>query len=152
LILNDKPLHGYELIDELEKRSEGAWRPSPGTIYPALRRLESRGLIVGADDDGGKRVYSLTEDGAQRILDRDPDAPAPWALFAERGESLRPVAMELMSQIRQIGRFGSAEQRRQAAEVLNRTKAELYGLMAEGTDQADPAAADPTGPDAQASD
>ena len=144
LLLSERPMHGYELIEELETRSQGAWRPSPGSIYPALRRMEARGLVVGADDEQSKRVYSITEDGYQRVADRDPEAPPPWEHFADRGPSLRPLAMELMSQVRQIGRFGSSEQRQQAADILTQAKADLYGVMATAQPDAEPSAdADP---------
>ena len=124
-------MHGYEIIEELESRSGGAWRPSPGSIYPALRRMEARGLISGDDDEQAKRVYSITEDGYERVANRDPDAPAPWEQFAERGPSIRPLAAELMSQLRQIGRFGSAEQRQRAIDIITQAKADLYAVMAE---------------------
>lgn len=124
-------MHGYEIIEELDTRSEGAWRPSPGSIYPTLRRMEARGLVAGEDDDNGKRIYSITEDGHDRVADRDPDAPLPWEQFTEEGPSLRPLVMEMMSQVRQIGRFGNPEQRQLATDILTRTKADLYAVMAE---------------------
>lgn len=127
-------MHGYELIEELDNRSDGAWRPSPGSIYPALRRMEARGLVTGEDDDNGKRIYSITEDGHGRVADRDPDAPLPWEQFAEQGPSLRPLIMETMSQVRQIGRFGSPIQRQRAIEILTTAKADLYAVMAEPGD------------------
>ncbi len=138
-------MHGYEIIEELETRSDGAWRPSPGSIYPALRRMEARDLIAGEDSDQGKRIYSLTEDGYERVAERDPDAPPPWEQFAERGPSLRPLAMEMMSQVRQVGRFGTPEQRQRAAEILTRAKADLYAAMAEPTEATGPDADHATG-------
>ena len=137
LLLDERPMHGYELIEQLEERSEGAWRPSPGSIYPALRRMEARGLVIGDDDEAGKRIYSITEEGHDRVAGRDPDAPAPWEHFAEHGPSLRPLLAETMAVIRQIARFGSADQRQQAADILQRTKAELYGVMADEAGPAD---------------
>jgi len=134
-------MHGYEIIEELESRSDGAWRPSPGSIYPALRRMEGRGLVIGDDDDQGKRVYSITEDGYERVANRDPDAPPPWEHFADHGPSLRPLVMETMSQVRQIGRFGNAEQRQRAADILNTAKADLYAVMADPAETGDPEAA-----------
>lgn len=132
-------MHGYEIIDELETRSDGAWRPSPGSIYPALRRMEGRGLVTGEDDDNGKRIYSITEDGHSRLADRDPDAPLPWEQFAEQGPSLRPLVAETMSQVRQIGRFGTPEQRQRAMDILTAAKADLYAVMAEPSADADDA-------------
>jgi DNA-binding PadR family transcriptional regulator len=135
-------MHGYEIIEQLEERSGGAWRPSPGAIYPALRRLEARGLVVGDDDEQGKRIYSITGDGHERVAGRDPDAPAPWEAFAEEGPSLRSLGFELMSQLRQIGRFGTPEQRRGAADIVERATADLYQVMVERPGPATSAAAD----------
>ena len=131
LLLEERPMHGYELIEQLEERSQGAWRPSPGSIYPALRRMEARGLVAGDDDEGGKRIYAITEDGHERVAGRDPDAPPPWEHFAEQGPALRPLVAETMAVVRQIGRFGTTEQRQQAVDILQRAKAQLYGVMAE---------------------
>ncbi len=133
LLLDERPMHGYEIIDELETRSDGAWRPSPGSIYPALRRMEARGLVAGEDDDNGKRIYSITEDGHSRLADHDPDAPPPWEQFAEHGPSLRPLVAETLSQVRQIARFGTPEQRQRAMDILTTAKADLYAVMAEPT-------------------
>lgn len=131
MLLDERPMHGYELIEQLEERSGGAWRPSPGSIYPALRRMEARGLVAGEDDEAGKRIYSITEEGHSRVADRDPDEPTPWDGFTERGPSLRPLAAELTSQVRQVGRFGSPEQRQRAADILEQARADLYQVMAE---------------------
>lgn len=134
LVLAERsPLHGYELIAELEERSDGRWRPSPGSMYPALGRLEEKGLIVGttSDDDDSKRFYELTDDGREWVARRDPDAPVPWG-EGETGPSggLRPLVAEVISATKQIGRFGDDEQRAAATEVLQNTKAELYRILA----------------------
>src|SRR5919198_5988510 len=78
-LLEDKPMHGYDLIRELEQRSGGAWRPSPGSIYPTLQMLEEEGLISGEDQDG-KRVFSLTDAGRTELEQRRERAggAAPW--------------------------------------------------------------------------
>ena len=124
-------MHGYEVIDELDQRSDGNWRPSPGSIYPALRRMEDKGIVSGAEDGDGKRIYTLTDEGRERHAQRDPDAPAPWDAFAENGASLRPVVHELVSQARQVGQFGTPEQRERAREILVKAKSDLYAVMAE---------------------
>ena len=138
LVLAERsPLHGYELIAELEERSGGRWRPSPGSMYPALGRLEEKGLIVGTTDAGddsdgaGKRSYELTEDGREWVARRDPDAPLPWG-EGETGPAggLRPLMAEVMSATKQIGRFGDDEQRAAATEVLAKAKADLYKILA----------------------
>lgn len=132
LLLGERPMHGYEMIDELDRRSDGHWRPSPGSVYPTLRRMEGRGVIEGAEGDDGKRVYSLTDAGRERLADRDPDAPAPWDDFAEEGASMRPLVHELMSAAKQVGRFGSPDQREKAKDILTKATADLYAVMADG--------------------
>lgn len=136
MLAERSPLHGYELIAELEERSEGRWRPSPGSMYPALGRLEQKGLIVGSTDEGadgesGKRSYQLTDDGRAWVERRDPDAPLPWA-EGETGPSsgLRPLVAEVVSAAKQIGRFGDESQQAAAVEVLQKAKADLYQILA----------------------
>lgn len=133
MLSEESGLHGYELIALLDEQSDGRWRPSPGSMYPALARLEERELIVGTDDDEGKRRYELTESGRARVANRDPDAPLPWdAEMSGSGGSLRAVVAEIIGQTRQIGRFGTPSQREAAVVVLQQTKADLYGVLAEG--------------------
>src|SRR5512146_541265 len=61
-LLRERPMHGYEMIQELEERTDGVWRPSPGAVYPALQLLEDQGLVT-ADAEAGKRLFSLTDTG-----------------------------------------------------------------------------------------
>src|SRR3954466_13073051 len=62
VLLADEPRNGYGLMQEIEARSEGAWRPSPGSVYPALQQLEDEGL-VRAEESGGRRLFTLTDEG-----------------------------------------------------------------------------------------
>jgi DNA-binding PadR family transcriptional regulator len=61
-LIKDKPRHGYDIIRELEERSYGFYKPSPGVIYPTLQMLEEMGYASSAEQEG-KKVYSITEDG-----------------------------------------------------------------------------------------
>lgn len=141
-------MHGYELINELEARSHGRWRPSPGAVYPALHKLEHHGLITASDDDDGTRTFTLTDDG-QAMLERleaarANGAPAPWddAGSGERGE-LRHVMSEIGGQLRQIGRFGSSEQLDATRAILDDTKRRLYDVLAaSGTGETPPPSTD----------
>ncbi len=80
-LLEERPMHGYEIITELETRSDGRWRPSAGSIYPTLDKLEDRGAITSSEVDG-KRQFALTDRGRQMLADirsvQDSDEPAPW--------------------------------------------------------------------------
>ena len=62
-LLAEQPRHGYELIKELEDRTGGAYRPSPGVIYPLLAMLEDEGFIRPVEADGGRKLFDVTEAG-----------------------------------------------------------------------------------------
>jgi DNA-binding PadR family transcriptional regulator len=68
-LLGARPQHGYELMSELSARFGPAYRPSPGSIYPALSALEAEGLVA-ATDDGDRRVYRVTATGSRAVDDR----------------------------------------------------------------------------------
>ena len=108
-------------------------KPSAGSIYPALQRLEERGLIEPADGDvdDGKRRFRITDGGRQRLVERGPDAPAPWddESIGRHGELRRALA-ELVGPARQIGRFGSTEQVDAAAAAIKEATAKLYQILA----------------------
>ena len=143
-LLSERPMHGYELINELEQRTGGRWKPSPGSVYPTLSALEDEGLINAVEIDGKKR-YELTDAGRTWLQERaeerpgfdGPDGP-PWAGrrfggfgdFGSMGE-LRRVGGEVFGQLRQIGRFGSSDQQAQAKAILDRARDELYAVMAQ---------------------
>jgi DNA-binding PadR family transcriptional regulator len=133
-LLDERPMHGYEIITELENRSDGRWRPSPGAIYPTLDKLEQREMLVGTDVDG-KRQFTLTDKGRTFLTSlRDAqgdDEPAPWDHRGTGGRGeMRRLVSELGGQVRQIARFGSAEQRDAARQILEDTKRKLYGVLA----------------------
>src|SRR4029077_4932729 len=62
LLLAEEPRNGYQIMQEVEERSGGAWRPSPGSVYPALSQLEDEGLIRSEEHDG-RKVFALTDAG-----------------------------------------------------------------------------------------
>ena len=133
-LLDERPMHGYEIITELESRSGGRWRPSPGSIYPTLDRLEDRGALSSSEVDG-KRQFGLTDRGRQILAElRDAqgdDADEPWNQSGTGGRGdMRRLISELGGQVRQIARFGSAEQRDAATEALEDTKRQLYEILA----------------------
>ena len=133
-LLDERPMHGYELITELETRSEGRWRPSPGAIYPALEKMELHGAVTSTEVDG-KRQFSLTDRGRQMLAEireaQGDDAELPWNHTGTGGRGeLRRLMSELGGQVRQIARFGSTEQREAATAALEETKRTLYEILA----------------------
>src|ERR1700722_7995085 len=77
LLLAEEPRNGYQIMQEVEERSDGVWRPSPGSVYPALQQLEDEGLIRSQESEG-RKLYRLTDPGEAYLRDRGDDKPAPW--------------------------------------------------------------------------
>ena len=86
-LLAERPMHGYEMIQELEERTNGMWRPSPGAVYPALQLLDDQGLVRSVDLEG-KRRYELTDAGRAEVPER-----APWEDVAQRRRLGAPPAL-----------------------------------------------------------
>ena len=141
LLLAEEPRNGYQIMQALEERSEGLWRPSPGSVYPALQQLEDEGLIR-SDEADGRRLYHLTDAGRAYVAERLEDQPAPWETFTdtlsdEHGETaalMRDVAMAFV----QVLHAGSEAQVAEAGKVLADTRRALYRILADG----EPAAED----------
>jgi DNA-binding PadR family transcriptional regulator len=135
-LLAEEPMHGYQIIQELAERSGGAWRPSPGSIYPALQLLQDEGLVT-ADERDGKRVFTLTEAGRTEAASR-ADGPTPWEAAA-RGEgsdvaALRQLAEQLLGAVAQVASAGTPAQIETAKTLLGSTRRDLYRLLADDTD------------------
>jgi DNA-binding PadR family transcriptional regulator len=132
-VLVEQPMHGYEVMQQLESRSGGMWKPSPGSIYPTLQLLEDQGLVKSEEVDG-RRVFSLTEEGkveAETITSQG----SPWAT-SETGPAgsrfkLRGATMQLLAAVKQVGMAGSQEQIDKALEILAEARKRVYGLLAE---------------------
>jgi len=131
-LLLERPMHGYEMIQELESRTGGIWRPSPGSVYPTLQLLEDEGLIE-AEAASGRKSYRLTDAGRA-----EAEAAAqnpPWAQFSDDSMSqvqdFRDAAAGILSALKQVGFNGTPEQRQKALEVLNDTKRRLYAILAD---------------------
>jgi len=128
-LLAERPMHGYEMIQELEERTGGMWRPSPGAVYPALQLLDDQGLVRSVDLEG-KRRYELTEAGRKEVPER-----APWEDAARGADSVHRQLWDAFGQIavasRQIAEAGTDEQRATAVELLTRTRRGLYAILAE---------------------
>jgi DNA-binding PadR family transcriptional regulator len=133
-LLAERPMNGYEMIGELESRTHGVWRPSPGSIYPTLQALEDEGL-VRSSDSGGKRAFELTEAGQEAQQASAQQGRAPWeAMNAETSDAdltLRDVLGHVMMATRQVADAGTEAHKAKAAEVLVETRRQLYAILAE---------------------
>lgn len=131
-LLAEAPMHGYQMIREIEERSHGAWEPSPGSIYPTLQQLEDEGL-VRADRQEGRRTYELTDEGRAQAEART--GPAPWERPGDEADAdlaaLREAAFGLMGAMRQLTAIGEPEQLQKALEILRDTRRRLYQVLAE---------------------
>jgi DNA-binding PadR family transcriptional regulator len=134
LLLGEEPRNGYQVMQELEQRSEGAWRPSPGSVYPALQLLADEGLIRGEAGEGGT-VYELTDAGRTHLEEHRERFGEPWQQanegVPEDIRELMHLAMQVGIATRQVTQAGSEEQRKAAAELLTDTRRKLYGILAE---------------------
>jgi DNA-binding PadR family transcriptional regulator len=130
-LLNERPMHGYEMITELETRTGGIWRPSPGSVYPTLQMLEDEGLIV-SEEAGGRKRFTLTDAGR---AEAGAATETPWQHIGdervENWQDLRDAGFGAMNALRQVMTSGTDEQRQRAVEVITEAKRKLYAILAE---------------------
>jgi DNA-binding PadR family transcriptional regulator len=138
LLLHDQPMHGYQLMQAISDRTHGAWRPSPGAVYPTLDQLEDEGLAT-IHAEGGRRMVTLTSQGHAYVADHGAELSDPFAEQAEgvSGPDLREPLDELRVAVRQVAVSGSAAQAEAAVRVLAQAKRSLYLILAGESDGAD---------------
>ncbi len=138
-LLDEKPRHGYDIIKELEERSSGRYTPSPGTVYPTLTMLEEMGFATGTVEEGGKKVYSITDAGRQHLAENkgtvdeviDRLAQVGASIF---GEQMRP-AHEAMAALGRsymhvtMHRTADAAYTTKVVEILRKAASELDSLV-----------------------
>jgi DNA-binding PadR family transcriptional regulator len=126
-------MHGYEMIKEVEERTQGAWTPSAGSIYPMLQLLEEEGLIQGEESDG-KRRFSLTEAGTVE-QEAKAEEETPWdavrAGAAPEQIHLRDAVHKLQPAIGQVLHAADEGQRKRVRELLDETRRKIYAILAE---------------------
>jgi len=127
--LRDGPMHGYQVIQELEARSGGRWRPSAGSVYPTLQQLEDEGLVQSADVEG-RRTYSLTEDGETAAAEA-PELPWEAAEGGDDDADLRRLATQLIAAAVQVEGVGSAATVEKARRILVDGRRAMYRLLAD---------------------
>jgi DNA-binding PadR family transcriptional regulator len=137
-LLKEGPRNGYQIMSEIEERSNGAWRPSPGAIYPALSQLADEGLIAG-EESGGKRAFRLTEAGLAYVEQNPEKARGAWESSRQQEAwqipGLFAEAARLGSGIVQLAHAGTPAQVRAAEELLKQTRRDLYRILAETDDE-----------------
>ncbi|PZU44776.1 MAG: PadR family transcriptional regulator [Microbacterium sp.] len=143
-LLAEQPMHGYQLIQQIEERSGGSWKPSPGSVYPTLQLLTDEGAVE-VEEEGGRKTYSLTEAGRAEAADK----PAPWKTATDTDSAeghthggrradgpgfgvLSKAGANLAQAAMQVGRTGTPEQVKQAVDILDESRRRLYAILAEG--------------------
>jgi DNA-binding PadR family transcriptional regulator len=141
ILLGEEPRNGYQLMQTIEERSDGRWRPSPGSVYPTLAQLEDEGLIRGVERDGA-RLFEITDAGREQ-LEKSKVDPAPWA---EEEDPDAPDLHRMAGLIIQIGKAawqvaqeGDARQTDQAYQTLAETRRALYRILAQDSHGEEPA-------------
>jgi DNA-binding PadR family transcriptional regulator len=135
LLLAEEPRNGYQIMQEVEERSEGVWRPSAGSVYPALQQLEDEGLIRSQESDG-RKLFTLTDAGRELVEQRSADEPAPWQQMSgqvsDEAMELGRLARALWFAFVQVMRTGSSAQIAKAREIVDEARRDLYRILADG--------------------
>jgi DNA-binding PadR family transcriptional regulator len=134
LLLEEEPRNGYQLMQEIEERSGGAWRPSPGSIYPALSQLEDEGLVRG-NESAGRRAFELTDEGRAYVAEHREALGSPWdeagGDIPEGLAELRKLMMQLGMATMQVAQAGDEAQTAEARKILEDARRALYGILAD---------------------
>lgn len=138
LLLDEGPMHGYQLMQTIADRTGGRWTPSPGAVYPTLAALEDEGLVE-VSAEAGRKLATLSETGrahvaAQRDAWPDPFGGRDGSAGQPDGVDLRGVLEQLHGAVRQIARTGTEAQLSAAVGILGETRRALYLLLADGPD------------------
>ncbi len=136
ILLAEEPRNGYQLMQTIEERSGGRWRPSPGSVYPTLAQLEDEGLIRGIERDGTK-LFELTDAGREQA-EKFAGRTAPWEEDEDSDGRSIPEIASLIIQIGkaawQVAQEGNERQVEKACETLAETRRALYRILAEEPD------------------
>ncbi|MFK0001843.1 PadR family transcriptional regulator [Paenarthrobacter sp. NPDC090522] len=129
-LLAERPMHGYQIIREIEERSGGSWKPSAGSVYPTLQLLADEGF-VSAEESNGRKIYSLTEAGRE-----DVEQAETSGLWSSQGEtrgfaSLPKAGIDLAQAAAQVGRTGTPKQVQDAVTVLEEARRRIYAILAQ---------------------
>jgi DNA-binding PadR family transcriptional regulator len=132
VLLAERPMHGYEIIQEVAERSQDLWKPSPGSVYPTLQLLVDEGLIVGTETEGSKRLFELTDTGKQAA---EKVATPPWDEIADGVDpahlNLRSAVGQLFGAVAQSAHAASSEQQQRIIEIVNNARREIYTILGE---------------------
>ncbi len=132
-VLMEGPGHGYDIMQRVEEKTGGAWRPSPGSVYPTLQLLGDEGFVTAIERDG-KRVFEITEAGTAEATRRLEEAGgAPWDLT---DDGVGPWQVKesmglLFLAAKQVSMAGTTEHLQQAVAILAEARKKLYLLLSQ---------------------
>jgi len=137
----EQPWNGYQFIQTIAERTDGVWRPSAGSVYPALQQLEDEGLIEGVTSaDDRRRMYTLTSEGQQYVRDHADAIRSSWDAVTgsvdDAAYQLRDTIRQVFVAAAQVQQAGSAAQVQQANKILGDTRRALYRILAADGDEA----------------
>jgi DNA-binding PadR family transcriptional regulator len=132
LLLDESPMHGYQLMQTISDRTEGVWQPSPGAIYPTISQLEDEGL-VSVVADAGRKLVTLTDAGREHAATQRESGTDPFVVANdERSTGLREPLAQVHAAARAVDQSGTPAQIAAAQQLLEETRRSLYLLLAEG--------------------
>ena len=135
LLAEGQPWNGYQIIQEIGARTQGVWRPSAGSVYPALQQLEDEALIKAeAAGEDRRRMYTLTDEGRAYVTEHADELKASWDAVTgsvnDTEVQLRHTIHQVMVAVSQVAQAGSAAQVQQAGKILADTRRALYRILA----------------------
>jgi len=134
LLAEGQPWNGYQIIQEIAERTQGVWRPSAGSVYPALQQLEDEGLISAAAGDDRKRNYTLTDEGRAYVQAHADELRASWDAVTgsvdDAAVQIHNLARNVAMATVQVAQAGTPAQIQQASKVLAETRKALYRILA----------------------
>ncbi len=131
---NAQPWNGYQIIQEIGERTQGVWRPSAGSVYPALQQLEDEGLITAAAGEDRRRNYTLTDEGRAYVQAHADELRASWDAVTGSVDDavfqIHALARQVMMATVQVAQAGTPAQVQQASKILADTRKALYRILA----------------------
>ena len=135
-LLAERPMHGYEMMQELAARTGGVWRPSAGSIYPTLQLLEDEGLVK-SEEVGDRRRYALTDAGRAEVARRE--GPPPWEQVGREGTGaggrLREAGFQVAAAVMQAAATGTDEQVEKVRDILADARRRIYAVLGEESER-----------------
>ena len=141
LLAEGEPWNGYQIIQEIGARTQGVWRPSAGSVYPALQQLEDEALIrAEASGEDRRRMYTLTDEGRAYVEEHADELKASWDAVTGSVDDaevhLKHGIHQVVVAVTQVAQAGSAAQVQQAGKILADTRRALYRILAADDEEA----------------